>query len=104
MSDDAPTTITIDGREFPIKPTPIAKLVKARALFESGTQTEEGVNALLEALYWGIKRAGGEIELAWLKDNADSTNFDGILATWVAVNQVKRREAGAPGEATGPAS
>jgi len=80
-------TITIESIDLPLRPTPLAKLVKAKAMFtDSHSETEESVDALAEALYHGIRRAKGDVTLDWLKENIDIHNFDYLLETFIRVN------------------
>ncbi|MEO8313253.1 MAG: hypothetical protein ABI645_00530 [Pseudomonadota bacterium] len=91
------TTVTIEGIEFPIKPTPAAKMVGALPLMLDGLTTEASVNALASALFCGIRRAGGEVTLEWLQDNLDVANIPAIFEVFCRVNspEVSKAVAGA---------
>ncbi|MEP7312549.1 MAG: hypothetical protein ABI859_08195 [Pseudomonadota bacterium] len=98
VTQPATDTIMIEAITFPIRATPLAKLVGARAIFAQGMDTEASVDALSEALYHGIRRAGGDIKLEWLKENIDFHNQDAVFAKFIEVNGLKPKADGS-GEA-----
>lgn len=83
--------LTIEGVDFVVAPTPISKLAKARLLFGdlAGRESEEGVDALIEAVFWGAKRAGSAITLDWLKMNVDAHNILEVQGVFIALNVPK---------------
>lgn len=95
--------VTIEGVTFKVAPTPLAKLAasrKAMSAFGSKEWSEEGVAALIEAVFWGARRAGSEITLEWLQTNVDMMNFMPLFDSFLEVNGLKKRTADAiPGEA-----
>ena len=99
--------LTIEGITFEVAPTPVAKLTKAQAVFSANAMaTEAGIEAMIEALFWGIKRArgvcekSGAITLEWLKENIDAHNIGEVFKVFADVNMMKQRSADEPsGEA-----
>ena len=85
--------VVIDGITLPIRPTPLAKLMRAMPLFAKGLDSEEGVEALTEALFHGIRRAKGEVTLEWLRDNIDFHNSAEVFTKFVEVNGLKPKAA-----------
>lgn len=106
--------VSIGGRDWPIKPTPIAKMLKLLPLI-AGAQMSGGMPiadeatalALCEAIYHGIRRAGGPdvgITLDFVSDNIDATNIEAVMAVFVAVNDLEKKAAGQGEVGAGAAS
>jgi hypothetical protein len=99
--------LTIEGITFKIAPTPIAKMANAQGIIAgAGTGTEEGMRALIEAIFWGARRARGECEksgaitLDWLQENIDSHNAKDIFDVFRELNSLQTPKGEAPaGEA-----
>jgi hypothetical protein len=91
-------TLSIEGITLPLRATPLARLVKCKEVFTSGIGTESGADAFAEALFWGIRRAGGEVTLDWLKLNIDVHNRDDLFAAFVRVNTPQGMSVDTPGE------
>jgi hypothetical protein len=91
--------LTIEGVTFKVGPTPLCKLADARRLFGSGAlDTEDGMKALIAAVFWGARRAGSEVTLEWLELNVDVHNAAPVFNVFMDVNALKPKEA-TPGEA-----
>lgn len=72
---------------FTVAPTPVSKLAKCRQFIgKRELDTEEAVDALLEALFYGAKRAGAQITLEWLKANVDQHNMVEVFKVFREVN------------------
>lgn len=101
QNQTAPEIIEIDGVRLPIKATPAAKIWPALETMQKDPTawTERDWDLFLNALWWGIKRAGGEVERDWLGMNVDIQNASDVLARFAAVNAFK---APVPGEASRP--
>ena len=97
------TVIVIEGVSLPLRPTPLAKLMRAMPIIAKGLDSEEGVEAMTEALFHGIRRAKGEITLEWLRENIDFHNSAEVFTTFVEVNGLKPKAAAGEAQA-GPAS
>lgn len=102
--------ITIEGITFKVAPTPLAKLAKTQAVFGANAmESPEGVEAMVEALFWGIRRArkeceaSGGITLEWLLENIDSRNAKDVFELFRDVNTLVAPGAG-QGEAPASAS
>lgn len=87
------TTVTIEGIVLPLRATPLAKLVRARPMLDKGAETEEGVTALAEALFHGIRRAKGDVTLDWLIENIDVHNAPEVFAKFAEVNGMTEKVA-----------
>jgi|GEM_PF-3362883 len=98
------TTITIDGMEFPIRPTPAPKIWPALGALQRdpATWSAEDWDRVTEAMFWGIRRAGGEITLEWLRTNLDIRNLVPSLKSFAEANSLETEGSGA-GEAAGAA-
>lgn len=95
-------SVTIGNITFDLAPTPISKFIEALPVIGRGCETEEDVKAVLGAVFWGARRAGGNgagLTREWLEDNVDSSNFSMVLDKLAEVNLLrKRKEKNAPGE------
>lgn len=87
------TTVILDGKPFPIRPTPLAKLgpiIPAISRLDATGQTSDGTaeaaNALAEAVFHGIRRAGGEVSQEFVSDNIDMLNFREVFQVFAKVN------------------
>ncbi len=98
------TVIVIEGVSLPLRPTPLAKLMRAMPIIAKGLDSEEGVEAMTEALFHGIRRAKGEITLEWLRENIDFHNSAEVFTTFVEVNGLKPKAASVGEAVAGPAS
>lgn len=91
--------LTIEGVTFKVAPTPMPKLMRAiRLMNESGAESEAAAEALLEAVFWGARRAKAEITLDWLRENVDAHNFPEVAEKFRELNELRARGA-EPGEA-----
>lgn len=90
---------------FIIAPTPLIKLAEYRELFKlDKIETPEGLRALVNAIYWGARRAGAQVTLEWLELNVDVHNSPALFDAFREVNELTKRAAetvgnGAAGEA-----
>lgn len=98
-------TISLDGKTYPIRATPLAKLGPLFPLLQhldvqgaTGEQMQLAAIALGEAVYHGIRRAGGEVTQDFVHDNIDMTNLADIFKIFAKVNGLVQREP-ASGEA-----
>ena len=86
--------LTIEGRKgavtFDVAPTPVSKMAKCRLfLAKKEFDTEEAIEALLEAVFYGARRAGSQITLEWLMENVDQHNFPQVMNVFREVNLPK---------------
>lgn len=83
---------------FKVAPTPIAKLAKCRQFMAKTPEEldEEAVGALVEAVFWGARRAGSKITLEWLQVNVDAHNIAAVARAFREVNLPKMNGTGAP--------
>ncbi len=94
--------LTIEDGEksvtFKVAPTPLAVLGKHAATFAKGTAApaSEAIEAVIECVYAGARRAKSAITLEWLRENVDAAAEDAITAVFLEVNGLKRPEAAAP--------
>ncbi len=113
MSDSVPTVV-LGGMTFELKPTPIAKMLRLLPLL-AATPTVGGMPivdepmaiALGEAIFHGIRRAGGkgrEITQDWVHDNIDATNIEAIMEVFTAVNVLERKASNSGEAQAGAAS
>lgn len=80
-------SLTIEGVTFDVAPTPLVKLLKGRQHMASGQGgTPEAMEALVEAIFWGARRAGSKITLEWLLENVDQHNMAEVLAVFRELN------------------
>lgn len=94
--------LTIDGVTFQVAPTPVVKLAAAMPfLSKAKIQTPEGQQAVLEAVFWGARRAGAEITLEWLVMNVDVHSMPQVFDIFATLNKVERSKADL-GEAARP--
>jgi hypothetical protein len=91
-----PTTIQIEGVSLPIKPTPAAKLWPAlKTLTKSWTEWgEDEWSAFIDALWYGIKRAEGQVAKEWLSMNVDLNNLEHVMSVFSSVNGLRGKEGG----------
>lgn len=97
-------SITVGGRDFQLHPCPAIGLQAIGANFTKiGTSTEAGLDALVDGIYYGVKRgAQGDAAVtreffAW---NIDATNVLELTQAFAEVNGASPKPAGeAPGEA-----
>lgn len=105
-------TITIEDGEtgnpvtFKVAPTPLRVLSTYASTFAAGSTGDPGklVEAIIECVFAGARRAKQGITLEWLRDNVDAHNQDEIARVFASVNglaEVPGAEGGAtkPGEA-----
>jgi hypothetical protein len=94
--------IKLGGRDFTLLPVPAIGHKAIRENFAKiGSQSIEGIDALIDAVYYGVKR--GILEdatftrdfVAW---NIDVTNGHELIQAVVELNRAARKE-GKPGEA-----
>lgn len=94
-------THVVDGQpkevELPLAPTPLAKLVDLKENFLLGTSsvdgmTPESARSLIEAVFHGVRRAGGAVTLEWLLENIDSESETGVFAAFMRVNGFKLKD------------
>ena len=99
------TTVTIEGLVLPIRPTPLKQLWPALAALTraSDTWTDADWDAIHAAIFYGIRRAGGEVTLEWVAMNIDLHSF-GVLKAFAELNTLETAKPGtAAGEAEGAA-
>jgi len=94
--------LTIEGITFKIAPTPIFKMANAQgAIAKTGIDSEEGLKALIGAIFWGARRArkeceaSGAITLEWLEENIDAHNAKEIFEVFGELNGMKAVDAAA---------
>jgi hypothetical protein len=97
--------ITIEGIELPIKPTPASKIWPALQVLSKDAQlwVEVEWDRFHDALFWGIRRAGGEVTKEWLALNVDMHNLEHVMTTFARVNTLSATTGGsASGGDTAP--
>ena len=100
--------LTIEGLTFTVAPTPLVYMADPLEVWRTkGARSKEGLQALVEALFHGIRRAkrldekSGGITLDFLTDNIDGHNADEIFRIFAELNQLVPKADGGP--ATGEA-
>jgi hypothetical protein len=96
--------ITLGGMELPIKPTPLVHLAEALPHLIDGPESPAGAKALARAVFYGIRRAGGEVTEEFVSDNIDYTNVQEVADTFAKVNNLERKAAGEGEAGAGAAS
>lgn len=93
--------LAIEGVQLKVAPTPLGKMARAQQIFAThGMESEAGTEAMIEALFWGIRRArkehepSGAITLEWLQENVDAKNAKAVFAVFRDVNLLVATEAG----------
>lgn len=95
-------TVTIEGVTLPLKPTPASKIWPALGVLSKDAKfwDEAEWKLFLTALFWSIRRAGGEITEDWLALNVDLHNLGDVMTAFAKVNTLNARGA-QQGEAAG---
>jgi hypothetical protein len=93
--------ITVGGQEFTLSAVPAIGLKKIgpRMQLIGSTASEEAIDALVDAIYYGVKRNHPEAERDHFEWNIDVTNVQELVEAFAEVNTVAPRAEGAPGEA-----
>lgn len=92
--------LCLAGVTFKLAPTPVGKLARMqKILLAHGPRSEEGVNAIIEAVFYGARRAGSEITEEWLQTNLDAHSSVKIFEAWRQLNGLVEVAEGAQGEA-----
>jgi hypothetical protein len=101
--------IVVGGLALKIGPTPVIHLAEVERHFAGKTiKTREGIAALIEACFYGIRRtrkecqAAGAITLEWLQENVDVESSAALFEAFGAVNLFKSGGESVPGEAPAP--
>lgn len=93
-----PVTIELEGLSLMLLPTPIAKLAKMqKVVTEKGWDSEEGIAAIIEAVFWGMRRAKTEVTLEWLQEQLDGINSAPVFAAFRDVNGMVKSSGNPPG-------
>lgn len=90
--------IKIGGKDFQLSPVPLVGLAKLGSRIELIGQefTDESAQALIDGIYFGIKRNHPEVEREFFEWNIDTSNLKEVLTAFVEVN--KSTEAPKSGE------
>ena len=90
--------INIGGKNFELSPVPLVGLAKLgnRIGLIGQEFTDDSAQALIDGVYYGIKRNHPEVEREFLEWNIDASNLKEILSAFIEVN--KSTEATKPGE------
>lgn len=98
--------ITLADREFTLLPCPAVGLKTIGRKFEKiGTGSEEGLDALIDGIYFGIKRGipnDHEFTREFVEWNVDATNLTDLTEAFTTANNAVRKASdteAAPGEA-----
>ena len=96
-------TVIIDGVTLPIRPTPAAKIWPALPVLQKDPTTwgADDWAIVQEAVFWGIRRAGGEITMEWLAMNLDLGSFGPVLKVFGEINALVANEGAPAGEGPG---
>jgi hypothetical protein len=96
-------TITLGGKDLPIRATPLAKLTPvfaklaaldpSRMLIEKPEDMAGAALALGDAVFHGIRRAGGEVTQEWVHENIDLLNLEAVFTVFATVNGIGPKEA-----------
>lgn len=94
--------ITLGEREFTLLPCPAVGLKAiGRNFREIGTNSEAGIDALIDCIYYGIKRAApndADITRDFVEWNLDATNMEPLSIVVAQVNKAANKDE-AQGEA-----
>lgn len=86
--------ITVGDREFNLLPCPsIGLKVIGRNLREIGTPTDAGINALVDGIYYGVKRGAMDdatITRDYFEWNIDAANVNDLMLAFAEVNGMTR--------------
>lgn len=89
--------ITLGGRELNLLPCPAIGLKAiGRNIQEIGTGSEAGIDALIDGIYYGIKRGAMDDETVtrdFVEWNIDSTNVGCLTEAFVKANGLSQAEA-----------
>lgn len=94
--------ITLGSNEYTLLPCPAIGLKAiGRNFSQIGTNSEAGIDALVDGLYFGVKRGipgDKEFTREFVEWNVDATNLDELVSAFADVNSAARRGTD-PGEA-----
>jgi hypothetical protein len=94
-------TITLAGTDYTLPALPIGKISLLPKLFHNPLENEEVGGALIESIFYSLRRNYPNIEKHTVEDGIDLINFGAVLAAFTEVNQLERTT---PGEARAVAS
>lgn len=84
---------------FKLAPTPLVHLSEHISKFEAGFEGSKSIEALIECVFHGAKRAKAAITLEWLLANVDMNNLDIVLKVFMDVNGLVPKASKSAGEA-----
>jgi len=94
-------TIVLGGQAFTLSAVPAVGLKKIGPNLQliGSDFSEASIDALVDAIYYGVKRNHPDVTRDFVEMNIDVTNIGEVVDVFAEVNTVKRRTEGAPGEA-----
>lgn len=84
-------TLTLDGIDLPIRPTPLVELTKVIPGLGQGINTPEGADALAIGVFHGIRRAKGEVTLDFVRSAIDMSNAFAVFEVFCRVNGLDQK-------------
>lgn len=95
--------IALGGKEFTLLPCPAIGLREVgKDLALIGSASESGINALVTAIYYGVKRGipnDQEFTREFVEWNIDVTNLNEMAEAFAEINRVNQPQEASSGEA-----
>lgn len=81
--------ITLGGEKFTLSAVPLIGLAKLgeKITLIGKDFSEDSVEALIDGVYFGVKRNHPEVERSFFEWNIDTSNLKEVLSAFVEVNQ-----------------
>lgn len=80
--------VTLGGKEFTLSPVPAVGLkhIGPKIKLIGASDSEDAIDALVDGLYFGIKRNHKDVDREFVEWNLDVTNMRDLIEKFVEVN------------------